>query len=81
MPRVKRGMMHTKNRRNILKQTKGFYGGRKNLIKVAKTAINKAGELLQQAGATHGDTLLITDGLSIKDNEATLFTFCLSRLM
>jgi len=36
----------------------------------AYTAINKAGELLQQAGATHGDTLLITDGLSTKDNEA-----------
>ncbi len=36
----------------------------------AYIAINKAGELLQQAGATHGDTLLITDGLSSKDNAA-----------
>jgi large subunit ribosomal protein L20 len=44
MPRVKRGMMHTKRRRNILKQTKGYYSGRKNLIKQASTAIMKAGQ-------------------------------------
>lgn len=36
----------------------------------AYTAIAKAAELLQQAGATSGDALLITDGLSSKDNEA-----------
>lgn len=44
MPRVKRGTMHTKRRRNLLKQTKGFYGGRKNLIKAASTAVLKAGQ-------------------------------------
>jgi len=44
MPRVKRGMMHSKRRRNILKQTKGYYAGRKNLIKLAQTAILKAGQ-------------------------------------
>lgn len=43
MPRVKRGMMHAKRRRNILKRTKGFKWGRKKLIKLAKTAITKAG--------------------------------------
>ncbi|MBI2637158.1 MAG: 50S ribosomal protein L20 [Parcubacteria group bacterium] len=43
MPRVKRGMMHTKHRRNILKRTKGFGWGRKKLIKLAKTAATKAG--------------------------------------
>jgi len=43
MPRVKRGTQHTKRRRNILKKTKGFKWGRKNKIKLAKTAITKAG--------------------------------------
>ena len=43
MPRVKRGVIHSKNRRNILKQTKGYKWGRKKLIKLAKTAVNKAG--------------------------------------
>lgn len=43
MPRVKRGKAHLKRRKNILKQTKGYRWGRKNLIKVAKTAILKAG--------------------------------------
>ena len=43
MPRVKRGVMHSKRRKNVLKQTKGFRWGRKKLIKVAKTAVLKAG--------------------------------------
>ncbi|OJI07868.1 50S ribosomal protein L20 [bacterium CG10_46_32] len=43
MPRVKRGVMHSKRRRNILEKTKGFQWGRKKLIKIAKTAIVKAG--------------------------------------
>ncbi|MBP6942512.1 MAG: 50S ribosomal protein L20 [Candidatus Buchananbacteria bacterium] len=43
MPRVKRGVIHTKNRRNILKKAKGYRWGRKNRIKLAKTAIMKAG--------------------------------------
>lgn len=42
MPRVKRGVIHTKNRRGILKRAKGFKWGRKKLIKVAKTAVTKA---------------------------------------
>ena len=43
MPRVKRGTSHVKRRKNILKATKGYKWGRKNLIRQAKTATNKAG--------------------------------------
>jgi len=43
MPRVKRGVMHTKRRRGILKATKGYRWGRKSKIKLAKTAKMKAG--------------------------------------
>jgi len=43
MSRVKRGTGHTKRRKAILKQTKGFRGGLKNRIKIAKTAVTKAG--------------------------------------
>ncbi len=43
MPRVKRGVIHSKTRKNILKQAKGYKWGRKNLIKLAKTATTKAG--------------------------------------
>ncbi|MBU1180263.1 50S ribosomal protein L20 [Patescibacteria group bacterium] len=43
MPRVKRGKAHIKHRKNILKKVKGFRGGRKKLIKQAKTASTKAG--------------------------------------
>ncbi|MFA5124571.1 MAG: 50S ribosomal protein L20 [Patescibacteria group bacterium] len=43
MPRVKRGVMHAKRRKNLLKTTKGFERGRKKLIKLAKTASIKAG--------------------------------------
>jgi len=43
MPRVKRGVMHSKRRKNILKQVKGFRHGRKKLIKLAQTALLKAG--------------------------------------
>lgn len=44
MPRIKRGTMHVKRRRNVMKKVKGYKHGRKNLIRLAKTAINKAGE-------------------------------------
>ena len=43
MPRVKRGTTHTKKRRRLLKKVKGYSGGRKKLIKSAKTAATKAG--------------------------------------
>jgi len=43
MPRIKRGVHHSKRRKNILKQVKGYRWGRKTKLKQAKTAINKAG--------------------------------------
>jgi large subunit ribosomal protein L20 len=43
MSRIKRGLMHSKRRRKLLKTVKGFKWGRKNLIKLAQTAITKAG--------------------------------------
>ena len=44
MPRVKRGKIHLKRRKNILAQTKGYMWGRKSKSKLAKTAILKAGK-------------------------------------
>jgi large subunit ribosomal protein L20 len=43
MPRVKRGKGHLKKRKALLKRVKGFEGGRRKLIKLAKTADTKAG--------------------------------------
>lgn len=43
MPRVKKGKVRTKKRRALLKQTKGYKWGRKNLTRQAKTATKKAG--------------------------------------
>lgn len=43
MPRVKRGTQHTKKRKKLLSQVKGFKWGRKKLIRLAKTATIKAG--------------------------------------
>ena len=44
MSRIKRGTTtHAKHKR-ILKQAKGYYGRRKNTIRVAKQAVEKAGQ-------------------------------------
>ena len=43
MPRIKRGTSHVKKRRRILKATKGYRGGRSTKVRLAKTAIKKAG--------------------------------------
>ncbi len=43
MPRVKRGTTHVKRRKRLLKQTKGYKWGRKNLIRLASTASTLAG--------------------------------------
>lgn len=43
MPRVKRGVIHGKKRARVLKLTKGYRWGRKNLIKQAITASHLAG--------------------------------------
>ena len=43
MPRVKRGMMHSKKRRNLLAKTKGMLWGRKSKLRLARVAELKAG--------------------------------------
>lgn len=43
MPRVKRGKVRTRKRRALHEKTKGYHWGRKNLVKLAKTAVKKAG--------------------------------------
>ncbi len=42
MARVKRGVTAHAKHRKVLKQAKGFYGRRKNTIRVAKQAVEKA---------------------------------------
>jgi large subunit ribosomal protein L20 len=44
MSRIKRGVMHAKTRRNLLKLTKGYKWGRKKSIKLATTASHLAGK-------------------------------------
>jgi len=44
MPRVKRGTTHVKKRRKLLKQVKGYRHGRKKSVRLAKTAVLKAGK-------------------------------------
>jgi len=41
--RVKRGTRHIKHRKNLLRKTKGYRWGRKNLVKRAKEAVLHAG--------------------------------------
>jgi large subunit ribosomal protein L20 len=43
MPRVKRGTIHTKKRKNLLKKTKGYMWGRKSKLRFARVAALKAG--------------------------------------
>ena len=44
MSRVKRGVTSHARHRKVLKQAKGYYGRRKNTIRVAKQAMEKAGQ-------------------------------------
>lgn len=41
--RVKRGTTHARQRRRFLKRVKGYRWGRKNRVRLAKTAVLKAG--------------------------------------
>jgi large subunit ribosomal protein L20 len=41
MPRVKRGVTSKRRHDRVLDQAKGYYGGRKNLIKTAREAVEK----------------------------------------
>lgn len=42
MPRVKRGIRGAKRRKQVLKQAKGFFGGRHRLLRTAAQAVDKA---------------------------------------
>ena len=44
MSRVKRGVTAHARHRKVIKQAKGYYGRRKNTIRVAKQAVEKAGQ-------------------------------------
>jgi large subunit ribosomal protein L20 len=44
MPRVKRGTAARARHKKVLKQAKGFRGRRKNVYRVAKQAVMKAGQ-------------------------------------
>jgi large subunit ribosomal protein L20 len=44
MSRVKRGVTGHARHKEILKQAKGFYGRRKNTIRIARQAVEKAGQ-------------------------------------
>ena len=41
MPRVKRGVAANKRKKRILRQAKGYYGARGNLLKTAREAVEK----------------------------------------
>lgn len=43
MPRVKRGKTHLRKRKKLLKEAEGYKWGRKKTIRLAKTAVTKAG--------------------------------------
>ncbi|MEQ1726558.1 MAG: 50S ribosomal protein L20 [Sphingopyxis sp.] len=44
MTRIKRGVTTRAKHKNILDQAKGYYGRRKNTIRVARQAVEKAGQ-------------------------------------
>ena len=44
MSRVKRGVTGHARHRKVIKQAKGYYGRRKNTIRVARQAVEKAGQ-------------------------------------
>jgi len=44
MSRVKRGVTNHARHRKVIKQAKGYYGRRKNTIRVARQAVEKAGQ-------------------------------------
>ena len=44
MARVKRGVTTKARHKRVLEQAKGYYGRRKNTIRIAKQAVEKAGQ-------------------------------------
>jgi large subunit ribosomal protein L20 len=44
MPRIKRGVTTRAKHKRLLEQAKGYYGRRKNTIRIARQAVEKAGQ-------------------------------------
>lgn len=44
MPRVKRGVVARARHKKVIRQAKGYFGRRKNVYRVAKQAVIKAGQ-------------------------------------
>ena len=44
MPRIKRGVTTRAKHKRILDNAKGYYGRRKNTIRIARQAVEKAGQ-------------------------------------
>ena len=44
MPRIKRGVTAHAKHKKVISQAKGYYGRRKNVFRVAKQAVTKAGQ-------------------------------------
>jgi large subunit ribosomal protein L20 len=44
MPRVKRGVIAHARHKKVLAKAKGYYGARKNVFRVAKQAVTRAGQ-------------------------------------
>ncbi|MCM8558111.1 50S ribosomal protein L20 [Sphingomicrobium sediminis] len=44
MPRIKRGVTTRAKHKRILKEARGYYGRRKNTIRIARQAVEKAGQ-------------------------------------
>ncbi len=44
MPRIKRGVTTRAKHKRLLNQAKGYYGRRKNTIRIARQAVEKAGQ-------------------------------------
>lgn len=44
MPRVKRGVTAHARHKKVLRQARGYYGARKNVYRVAKQAVTRAGQ-------------------------------------
>src|SRR3569833_4071269 len=44
MPRIKRGVTTRAKHKRVLEQAKGYYGRRKNTIRIARQAVEKAGQ-------------------------------------
>ncbi len=52
MPRSKKGAASRRQRTRILKQAKGYYGGRSRLLRIAKEAVTRAAKYATRDRAT-----------------------------